>query len=263
MIDLLKTCGLPVQLDETGPRLVLQRPVLGETPVERQLEELRPVLHDQALQQPPTLYTLHNDVGIKEGRDRLLRSGLRYDLAVMPPLILGQEYVKTIGHYHSACRQTGARYAEVYEVVHGRARFILQRQDADDAGIVEEILWLEAEKGDRPVMSPDYAHVTINPGPETLVLANLVARACEADYSRIVEMSGFGYFCVQSGSAGRFVQNAAYRHLPPIRETSVTDLSGFEIRPDQPIYTSALSEPARFRFLVEPHRFPGLSGATS
>ena len=263
MIDLAKTCGLPVQLDEVSHVLVLDPSIMGEPAEERQLEELRPVLHDQTLQQPTRLYTLYNDVGTREDRDQPLRIGLRYDLAIMPALLLGRECVKTIGHYHSACPKTSARYAEVYEVVHGRARFLLQKQDADDAGIVEDVLWLDAGKGDRLVMPPDYAHVTVNPGPKALVLANLVARACEADYSRIVEMSGFSYFCVQSGTGTRLVRNAAYRRVPPIKEASATGLSVFGIRSDQPIYASALSQPDRFRFLVEPHRFPRLSGAAS
>ena len=255
MIDISPNCGLPVWLDNANHRLVLDESLLGNRPQRRRLEELRDVLYEKDLQEPAELYTLFNDVGLPDARKLLSRYGLRYDLGIMPPLRIGSEYIKTMGHYHSTPSGTSVPYAEVYEVVHGAARFILQKQDPRDAEAVTDVIYVEATERDRLIMPPDYAHVTINPGPEALVLSNLAAADCAASYSEIARMGGLAYFDVQGEGSPTFVKNPRYREVPPIRKVCLNKLRDFGLDPGQPIYLAAQSAPRQFGFISEPQDF--------
>ena len=46
------------------------------------------------------------------------RDGLRYDITVIPPSLMGEEYVKTKGHFH--CTNKG----ELYTVIEGEVLFL-------------------------------------------------------------------------------------------------------------------------------------------
>ena len=253
MIDISLECGLSVKLDNISFKLILDESLLLEKePEERKLEELQSVLYQKDVQEPEKLYTLFNNVGSARARNFLLEHGLRYDIGIMPPLKIGTEYIKTIGHYHAKSPGMILPYAEVYEIVSGRAHFLLQKQDEKDDSIVTDIVWLEAKKGDRLIMPPDYAHVTINPGPEALVLSNLAAVSGAQSYSRIVKMGGFAYFNIEEGGNSTFVRNPKYIDVPPIRKVPFKDLGETGIDSTQPIYTTVLKEPKKFSFITKP-----------
>lgn len=258
MIDLTRDCGLPVWLDDVNHRFVLDDSLLGDKPEQRHLEEVRHVLYENTVQEPKRLYTLFNDVGLPEVRKFLSARGLSYGMGFMPPLKLGVEYIKTMGHYHSLCPGTTVRYPEVYEIVYGAATYLLQKQDPADMAIVEDIILVEGKRGDRLVMPPDYAHVSINTGPEPLVGAHWAAAKCGLEYSEIAQMGGFGYFVVEENGSPNFVRNPRYKQVPPIRKVSLKRLADFDIDPAQPIYSTARNDAGAFRFVVEPYDFQGL-----
>jgi len=255
IVDIYPECGLPVQLDDVNYRLIMDESLMENDPDIRKLEELRPVLYEKNIRAPKELYSLFNDAGRPEARIFLRKHGLRYDLAVMPPLKLGTEYIKTIGHYHTICPGKNIPFAEVYEIVQGAAHFILQKQDAGDCKIVNDIIWIQARKGDRLVMPPDYAHVTINPGPEALVLSNLAAASGGHSYARIVEMGGMAFYDIECQGKPKLVKNSNYKNPPQIRRVSFKSLASFGVNPDQPIYSSATSGPQKFRFITEPQDY--------
>ena len=255
MIDISPECGLPIQLDNINHKLILDESLMGGESDVRKLEELQPVLYQKNFQGPKELYTLFNDVGLPEARKLLSQHGLRYDVGIIPPLKIGREYIKTMGHYHCKCSETSISYAEVYEIVYGIAHFILQKQDKKNDKVITDIMWVEAEKGDRLIMPPDYAHVTINPCPEVLVVSNLAAISCRHSYSKIVQMGGLAYFNIEEENSPIFVRNPRYEKVPPLRKVSLKKLKDFGISPDRPIYSSALNEPQEFRFIATPQDF--------
>ena len=78
-------------------------------------------------------------------------------------------------------------YPEVYEVLAGSAYYLLQRRDHTD------VVLLPAHAGDKVLIPPGYGHVTINPGREQLVMANLVSTDFASDDGQIAERHGAAY----------------------------------------------------------------------
>lgn len=165
----------------------------------RKIKDIESVLFDErtAKANPEQeLYYMYR--GIKE------EDGLRYDITVIPPFLMGDEFVKTKGHFHSS------GHTEIYIVLEGEAIFLMQK-GVDEA---EDVYAVKASKNDVVVVKKGYGHITINPSArETLKLANWVSTKCCSDYAPIENKKGAAYFYTIKG----WVKNNNYKDVPEIR----------------------------------------------
>jgi len=129
-------------------------------------------------------------------RGLVSHSGIRFDITVIPPGPLGEEYPKTHGHYHPMSAD-GIAYPEVYQVLHGKCTFLLQKKNR--SGTVN-VLIIDAKAGDVVLMPPEYGHVTINTGKDDLVLSNLVYDRFESVYGDYGANRGAAYYYLVNSS---------------------------------------------------------------
>ncbi len=178
-------------------------------PAVRTFADMRPVLADTLCAGEGALYFMYRDLAKSDADWRWLHAHkLRYDLTVIPPRDLCGEWVKTKGHYHPD-NSAGTGYPEIYEVLEGRAHYLLQSRTLDD------VVMIAAKAGDLVIMPPGYGHITINPSrDQTLVMANIVSTAFESEYAEYERLHGAAYFEMTSG---KFVRNRHYPALPPVR----------------------------------------------
>jgi len=104
-----------------------------------------------------------------------LFDSIRYDITVLLPGTVGKEYIKTKGHYHPDS------YPEVYEVLNGKALYLLQKSE-EPYDLVDDVIVVEAKAGDKVVIPPHYGHVTINSGEGVLIMSNLVSTMFSSIY---------------------------------------------------------------------------------
>ena len=75
-----------------------------QDPDVRRLFDMKEVIFDRdwlAKAEDFDLYYMYRDLYLsKSDKEKLLRQGLRYDITIIPPGMLGCEYIKTAGHYH-------------------------------------------------------------------------------------------------------------------------------------------------------------------
>jgi len=185
------------------------------TPDVRYLNDMREVVFDKdwfALADKNTeLYYMYR--GLKE------ENGIRYDITVIPPMMMGQEFVKTKGHYHIG------KYQEVYAVLGGQAIYLLQKRKENTENEIEDVYAVRCQKGDVVIIPPDYGHVTINPSSDReLKMANWISRDCQSDYYQFEKMQGACYYYIESpssptGSSGsaRWTKNPKYQSAPELR----------------------------------------------
>ena len=97
----------------------------------RRLSDMREVVFDQswlATAEDFELYYMYRDLFLSRGDGEKLREqNLRYDITIIPPGMLGREYIKTAGHYHPLVPGGSVTYPELYEVLEGKALYLLQR----------------------------------------------------------------------------------------------------------------------------------------
>ena len=211
------------------------------------------------------LYFMFRDVFASEEDLRKIKErGLRYDITVMPPNTLGKEFVKTVGHYHPPVSpHSRISYPEIYEVLEGKAHFLLQKREIvresekenrEAEERIVDVVVISAREGDKVVIPPNYGHVTINPAGETLKMANFVARHFASIYEPYRRKGGAAYFELTSG---KFVKNERYGEVPEIRFLNAPSLDDFGIYHDTPMY-ELIREPHKLEFLTRPEKFKEL-----
>jgi glucose-6-phosphate isomerase len=170
---------------------------IGKKPEIRYLKDLKKVLFDRNFLKKSENFPLYYIFrGLKE------KGGLRYDITIIPPNILGKEFVKTKGHFHCG------NFGELYKVSAGEGIFLIQKRNLRDAYFVK------AKKGDFVKIPPGYGHTTINPSKKTLKIANWISKNCQSDYRSIEKMGGFCYYYTIDG----WVKNKNYKRIPKLKQ---------------------------------------------
>lgn len=269
MIDLQKISGLPMELDEKTYKLVFREPMQNMVPQVRVFDEMKSVLMDPEAKPNPEredLYYMYRDVYLPQHEKLIRENKVRYDITVIPPTMIGKEFIKTVGHFHSSVPGEDFDFPEIYEVLHGQALFMIQKLDQGHTGGIRTIMAIKAGKGEKVIYPPNYAHIIVNIGHEVLVTANWVSSEYTADYKSIADKHGMGYYVIE-GSGGRqfeIVQNKNYDHIPEMRfaQGHMNTSLGFLV--DEPMYETGIRHPGRLEFLNNPHKFAvELSSITS
>ena len=212
----------------------------------RRLRELQSVLYDSKclrdLDSDLPVYEVYQDCCNDEARDLLQRYGLQYDVIVVPPLLLGEEYAKTFGHCRLSSGGESVR-PEVFEVLEGEARFLVQRYRGEE---LLGVSLVEAKEGDIVLIPPGSGHVMINASSRRLVVGSLISRSCVQVYDRFAERKGAAFYFL---TGGRLVKNLNYSSVPEVRVLRAEAPSILE--GGLGLVEAFLKDPGRFTFLNE------------
>lgn len=253
---LLKLAGFEVYLMDDG-ELAFGGEVIAPAPELRTIEDVRDVCLYKHGDGPRVLYRMYRRTGESSVQRFMEREGLRYDITVLTPGKIDFEYVKTVGHAHPVAPGGMWTYPEVYQVLYGRAHFLLQRGE-DLSGEVEDFAVADFEPGDILVVWPNYAHVTVNPGDSYLVMANFVARNFRSVYETVRKRRGLAYYNVEYKGQSIFVPNENYSRHPRPRLIKPRDWPELGLARGTSMYSSWKAQEARLDFLTDPGRYGGL-----
>ncbi len=265
MIDLRATAGMPLAVDDSRPNL----PLLldgGLRPGQRQhraLDELRPTLADPTANGPDPAYFMYRGIGRLSAlaTNGCRRYNWRYDVTVFPFGQYGDEYLRTIGHYHPPAEGTSTAYPEVYEVLSGTALFVLQRVDDYRAGPekarVQDLILLRAEVGEKAMMLPGYGHWTVNVAAEPLIVSNWICDGFESHYDSARAAHGPCCYVVAGENGPTLSRNPLYRHPPAdVKHAQPVDAPGLGLVAGRPIFGALLAAPSRWQHLCDPDAAP-------
>lgn len=256
MIDLSKQSGLPVRWNPSTKKIIFHEDNgEGLEPAIRCRRDMLDVLYDRQDNSLEELYYMYRDVALPEDRSAIAGRGLRYDITVIRPGTLGREYVKTAGHYHPEKPGTGLTYPEVYEVLHGRAHYLLQRPGSAEGDRLDSVILVAGKPGDKVLIPPQFGHITINPGDDYLIMSNWVASEFSSVYEPIRKMGGGAYFELQAEEGPEFVANKKYSDLPSLQRSPVTPVTRLNLITGLPLYRVFQENNDAFAFLVNPENY--------
>ena len=130
---------------------------------------------------------------------------MRWDITIIPPQMLGEEFVRTKGNRNSH------GFQELYTVLEGQAIFLMQKTKHQS---VKDVFAIKAKASEWVIVPPDYAIITINPSPnETLETGNWVSDKTENIYEDIEKGQGACYFYTKSG----WIKNENYQQIKELR----------------------------------------------
>ncbi len=187
----------------------------------RKLYDMKGVIYDKKWlksQQNFELYYMYRDLYKNESDYNIIKkNGLRYDITVIPSKLFGCEFIKTAGHYHPNINKSNLSYTEVYQVLEGKATYLLQKLKSKDS--VLDFIVIRAKKGDSIIIPPNYGHVTVNESDIVLKMANWLCRDFSSEYDLIKEMKGMAYFLTTGG----FIKNLKYKEVCQLRYIKPTN----------------------------------------
>ncbi|HEY9245992.1 MAG TPA: glucose-6-phosphate isomerase family protein [Candidatus Methanoperedens sp.] len=217
----------------------------------RMLFDMKEVIYDQKwLLQADNieLYYMYRDLSLSRNDALAIKEhGLRYDITIIPPRMLGQEYVKTAGHYHPEAPGTNITFPEIYEVLQGEAHYMLQKPENES---IKDVVLIKAGQGDKVIIPPGYGHLTVNASNKVLKMANWVAEEFESVYSPIKEKGGGSYFLLQNG----IIKNPRYGYVPEIRMCRPASPEKTGLKKDREMY-GLVRDLAKLEFLTRPQEY--------
>jgi len=256
MQDLKKESGLSVILKDDF-KLDLDIKLLGGEFSGRTIRDMAGVIKDKIIINDAPLYYVYRDLREREDDQIVKKNHLRFDLTVILPKMLGEEFNKTLGHYHPIKDEIDISYPEVYEVISGRALFLLQKHNKNNNEIIEEVYLVEARAGEKAITPPNFGHITINPLSVPLVMSNWVAAEFSSEYELYEKYRGGVYYIVKDDkdSGYKEIANEKYKKIPKLIKAQPKELPQFGLSFGKPMYKSGCQNIKKLRYLAEPENF--------
>lgn len=243
--------GLRVELSDS-----MDLRVEGKTlsPDVRTVKQMRPVLLDaNGLNDAQATYFMYREAARESDKRLYASKSLRYDVTVVPSMMLGSEYNKTLGHYHPDSVRPPLSYPELYEVLHGTVHYLLQKRKPGSLEI-DRCFLVECQAGEKAIMPPGYGHITVNKGKEVVVMDNIVERTFQSVYEPYVARKGGAYYIAVNGEE----KNPNFKNLPKLERIRAPEFNRM-VNPDiadalevDYSYALYLKNPDFFSWLVDP-----------
>ena len=209
MKNLEDKIGLPVLLHDDN-RLEFGEGVEHDKMSVRKFSDLAPVTADKSLElSNEPAYNMYRNVLKVLDSEKISQNHIRFDLTVLPPAKLGDEFVKTFGHDHPKKEGTQIAYPELYFAIVGQIRFIIQNSEKNDVATVV------VKEGEAIIIPPNYGHVMVNESENVAVMADWISGEFESDYSHFENKRGAAYYFKTDKN---FVKNKNYPDMNEIRE---------------------------------------------
>ncbi len=254
----LKMFGFPVVFDESDNRLVPNEKDVSFLDYSRKLSNgMFGLLSDSSYDVADEVYyDFYKAIGRDGERADFEKLNLRYDSTVIMAGSAGDEFKKTAGHFHCEIPGQGMSYPEYYQVIKGKALFVMQKVtdcNTDGKMSVEDAILVEVNAGEAVVIPPEYGHCTVNIGAETLVFVNLVA--CESNnyYDSVKRSIGMCCYVKKEADGGyRVEKNPGYDFACEPKVVTTVDNEKLGIHKDVPVYSLYLKNPEQFTYLTDP-----------
>ena len=178
--------------------------------------------------------------------DKELWDDISFDIIVIQPGNLGNEYKKTLGYYRSFA-DNGYRYPEVYQITEGYVEFFLQ-QPSQSHNKIRDAVMIRAQRYDVIVVPPAYGVTLINPSEKKAIVSRIRAMDTEEITEQYIQTRGECYYRLEED---KWDFNENYEEIPMMRLEEPQN-KWKSLKRGIPIYTSYTYNPTRFNGLVEP-----------
>lgn len=182
---------------------------------------------------------------------------LRYDILESAPVVLGNEYNKTAGHYHSISHNKDFTYPEIYELIKGEAYYLMQKVEGDK---VVDVYAVRASGGDKVIVPSNYGHFTIFLSDGSIRTSNWTPSNSLSDYGPIKQKHGAAYYALidkKANDGARWVKNENYSYVPPLRFLKPTNFSDLRLVKNVNIYT-LVNNLEKLDYLNNPQNYSAL-----
>lgn len=193
------------------------------------------------------LYYMYNGIARAAHKDFFEKAEIKYELTILPPMLINGEVLKAHGHIHSIRPIQKTRHVEVYEILHGEGYFQMFREVE---GKLETIL-MKVKPGDRFLIPGDYFHLSMNTGNVPFVFGDLITTHSANDYGPLKIKNGAPFFGMKDDKDQlSFVFNKNYDlDQLEIKFVDIDALPWANPVLNLPLYSHFLARPEAFDYL--------------
>jgi len=161
----------------------------------------------------------------------MIRGGVdQKNITVWEPGLVGEEYIKTYGHYHVGSLD------ETYWILYGEGVAVTQKLSTNSDGtfihdVVDEFTAKIVKQGESMYMAPSFGHLFANVGTTYFVTADTSPVNFEkkdeaslpghADYKLVQEMQGFAFYVVEFNGKPSLKRNPKYKEVKKIETNGI------------------------------------------
>lgn len=247
MKDLKEISGLDIKMEDIG--LTYDQNVFPVEAKVRTYDEAIDVYEEKGAEEQDLYYMYRYFENVADSQT-FIDNKIEYDITTIKAGKIGEEFIKTAGHYHSYVPNTELTYPEVYEVIDGQVEYLLQTRP-DTEGNVDAVI-VTAKAGDKVIVPPNYGHISINVGPDAAVESNLQLRdlPASADYETFKIFSGGDLF-----REGKGWENNPQYNIKSLKKVNPKEKPEWGLEKNKPLYASFTESPEKFKWLTEPQNY--------
>lgn len=250
-------------IDQATGELYFPKPEVTESTnyFVRSLSEMQNVFYDDellnncAVSPRKIVHRIYRTIGDTE---KIVKSGLKYDITVILPGDWGRQLPTTTGHYHLPIEgnSSSSPSPDFYQVIFGNIVAILERETEKGT----EVIMLYPQTGDWVLIPGDYAHSVVNIGDKPAAFANVCVRTPHLNYAPIQERRGMGIYVIRNefDNSIEIIKNRNYREI-----ASVSIGRSLPLIPNlqflthrQSLFEILNTQPDDLRFLTTPESMP-------
>ncbi len=226
--------------------------VVGPAAEFRRLDDIRPSLLDPLCSGPDPVYGIAMDVARERDLPILKQRMLLYGIVVYASGKLGNEPPRSQGHVHAIAPHSGWSPPELFEIVEGKGIVYAQQSAHDDPGSCIAVI---AEKGDKVVVPPSWAHCVINADPtRRMVFAAWCDRQYGFIYDELRRHGGVAWFPVLNATGEiEWRSNSSYR-TGKLDVHSARNYPELDLSPECSLYEQFLKDPDSIMWVSDPAR---------
>lgn len=256
----IKASGLPISYDENDHTFLMENGLSFESFGNRDVNRIRHLLlNSDGVSENEFVYGFLRRLHFEKDTELFKKHDLRYDFTYIDSQTINSECKKTSGHYHGFVPHTGIPYPEIYEVVCGKALFLLQKSEnfdkVDENPKIDDVKAVIAETGQSVIIPPFYGHCSVNIGNAPLIFSNIAVVSCPVDYEGISRRHGLSYYILKDNDELVFRKNHNYPDVPDIQIIGPKENSHLGIRFGKPIYHEFIEHEEIFRYLYSPEEY--------
>ena len=246
MTSLQTLCALPIEIEncDNDFKLRLSKEIHCTCKRTILLENLVPALLNRSIKYPKKVYEEYS-ICLKEDCC-IFNTDLKYDLLVIPPGLLGIEFIKSHTYFSpESSLRNRVRFSSIVEAINATITIIMQKvsymHERNDNPMIEEGIMVELHPGEKFAIPEGYYYTFINTTEEPAILSRLYKSANEIDYNAPEHKHTMGYFCIRKNARQELVYNPKFRNIPAIkhisRKETMTATIGLTI--EEPLYMLA------------------------
>jgi glucose-6-phosphate isomerase, archaeal len=253
----VKTSGLPIFMDEETFALEFHDGLTCAGSGEKRAGQLRGLLYaEEGIDETEYCYVAYRDIAFEKDRALLQEHDFRYDITVIMPGTVQGECKKTSGHYHGYIEAQPYTYPEVYEVLEGKALYVMQKVKNFDKEyeepVIEDLKAVIVDAGQAVIIPPFYGHCSVNVGSGSLAFSNIAVVSCPLHYEPIQKKHGLSVYALRDKDELALIPNPHYLDIPAVNSIRPQENTALGITFGKPVYEAFIRDPQKFDFLLNP-----------